>query len=206
MKLKQNIMGQFKNPHGLIGKVAGFVMANRSSNVERNMWTIKLLDLKPTDRLLEIGYGPGLAIEAASKRITEGLIVGLDHSETMLHQAKKRNQEAIQQGLVELYLGTIDTLPAQCKLFDKIFSANVVQFWPNPTETFRKLKTLLAPGGIISTTYMPRHSSATNQDGERKAKEIEVQLKTAGFHQINIEVLPMKPISAYSVVAINHAQ
>ncbi len=40
MSLKQNIVVQFKQPHGLVGQFAGFIMANRPSNIERNKWTL----------------------------------------------------------------------------------------------------------------------------------------------------------------------
>ena len=50
---------------GLLGQLAGQVMANRSSNIERNRWMLELMRLKPRDRILEIGYGPGLALEGA---------------------------------------------------------------------------------------------------------------------------------------------
>ena len=66
MSLRQNIVGQFKQPHGSLGQVAGFIMAKRPSNIERNQWTLDLLDLRPDDRVLEIGFGPGIAIEKES--------------------------------------------------------------------------------------------------------------------------------------------
>jgi len=41
--LRQNVIGQFRRPHGVLGRVAGWVMANRPSNRRRNMWTVGLL-------------------------------------------------------------------------------------------------------------------------------------------------------------------
>lgn len=203
MPLKQNILAQFKQPHGLLGQLAGYIMAHRSSNIERNQWTLDLLSLKPTDYLLEVGYGPGIAIEKAAHIITEGLIVGIDFSDTMLHQAKKRNTLAIQGGSVKLYLGEIEALSTFDRPFDKICSANVVQFWTDPVDTFVKLRSLLVEGGIIATTYMPRNKGATDADALQKAKEIVNQLKAAGFSSIRVEEKHMEPISVVSVLAVN---
>ncbi len=150
-----------------------------------------------------MGFGPGIAIEEASQIITEGLIVGIDHSETMLRQAKKRNAAVIQRGTVGLYLGAVETLPSFARLFDKICSVNVVQFWRDPVGTFKKLRSLLAAGGIIATTYMPRHSGAKDTDAREKAREIMNQLKAAGFSSIRMEEKHMKPVSAISVLAVN---
>ncbi len=203
MTLKQNVMAQFKQPHGLLGQLAGYIMATRPSNIERNEWTLDLLAIKPTDHLLEVGFGPGIAIEKAAQTITEGLIVGIDYSETMLHQAKKRNAVAIQSGTTKLYLGEIEALPTFDRPFDKICSANVVQFWSDPVSAFEKLRSLLVPGGIIATTYMPRNSGATDADAHKKAKEIVNHLKAAGFSSIRVEEKHMKPVSAVSVLAVN---
>lgn len=203
MNLKQNIVAQFGRPHGTLGQLAGFVMAKRPSNIERNMWTLDLLDLKPDDHLLELGFGPGIAIQFASETIHEGLIVGVDHSETMLRQASKRNARAIERGLVQLHLGTVETLPVFERPFNKICSVNVVQFWRDPVAVYRRLHALLAPGGVIATTYMPRHSGATNADTREKGMEIIAQLEAAGFSSITTEEKQMSPVSVVSVLATN---
>ena len=57
----------------------------------KNRWTIELLDLKEDEHVLEIGFGPGVAIQMASQRVPRGVVVGIDHSEVMLRQAMKRN-------------------------------------------------------------------------------------------------------------------
>ena len=67
MGLKQKtthaLVSQFHRPHGFGGRVAGWVMANRGSNRERNIWAVGLLDVQAQDRVLEIGFGPGIAIQ-----------------------------------------------------------------------------------------------------------------------------------------------
>lgn len=203
MSLRQNIVSQFKRPRGTLGQLAGLIMANRPSNIERNQWTVDLLALQADDRLLEIGFGPGLAIEQASRVVTDGLVVGIDHSEVMLQQARKRNAIGIANGLVELYLGSLENLPSYEKPFTKICSANVVQFWKDPVADFSKLRSMLAKGGVIASTYMPRQKNATAADARNKAGDIVANLKAAGFSNIRVEEKLMKPVSAISVVATN---
>lgn len=201
MSIKQGIIAQFKQPHGCIGQLAGFIMANRPSNIERNDWTLALLNLESTDRVLEVGFGPGIAIEKATHILQQGLIVGIDHSETMLHQASKRNATAIQRGRAKLYLGDIDSIPDFEEPFDKIYSANVVQFWDDPERKFVQLYDLLSPGGKIATTYMPRHSGATDLDTKKKADEIVGYLKAVGFKHLQVEEKQLKPVSVICVLA-----
>ena len=203
MRIQQYLVSQFKRPHGLLGELAGYTMSSRPSNIRRNQWTLELLDLQHGDHLLEVGFGPGLAIENALQLITDGLIVGIDHSNTMLMQASKRNKLGIQQGKINLYLGSVETLPVTGRLFNKIMSANVVQFWKDPVTTFKILRSLMVEGGMIATTYMPRHRGATSIDTLKKSDEIIKQLKLAGFTEYVLEELKMEPVSAISVLAKN---
>ncbi len=62
MNLQEKISLQFGNPHGALGNLAGFIMSHRASNVERITWAITLLDVKPENNVLEIGFGPGVGI------------------------------------------------------------------------------------------------------------------------------------------------
>jgi ubiquinone/menaquinone biosynthesis C-methylase UbiE len=52
--------------------------------------------VQPTERVLEIGFGPGLAIAEMSRRVGDsGHVSGIDHSAVMLQQASKRNAAAV---------------------------------------------------------------------------------------------------------------
>ncbi|HEY6684302.1 MAG TPA: class I SAM-dependent methyltransferase, partial [Propionibacteriaceae bacterium] len=103
MGIKQRVLGnimqwwarhgglaQFHHPTGAVGHVAGWIMGRRSSNVARNRWAVQLLDVQPTDRVIELGCGPGVAIAALATRAIRGLVVGVDHSQVMIRQARRR--------------------------------------------------------------------------------------------------------------------
>jgi SAM-dependent methyltransferase len=107
MDIKQRVLGrimqwwaahgglaQFHQPTGAVGHVAGWIMGRRSSNVARNRWAVQLLDVQPADRVIELGCGPGVAIAALATRATRGLVVGVDHSQVMIRQARRRNRAA----------------------------------------------------------------------------------------------------------------
>src|SRR6266542_6991504 len=56
-KIARRVVPYFTDPHGLGGSAAGWIMAHRSSNVRRSRWAVGLLDVQPTDQVLEIGFG-----------------------------------------------------------------------------------------------------------------------------------------------------
>lgn len=68
-RLVRRIVGQFGHPEGLAGRLAGWFMAHRPSNLRRSAWVVSLLDVQPTDRVLEIGFGPGIAAAVRAGRV-----------------------------------------------------------------------------------------------------------------------------------------
>src|SRR5215469_11461900 len=106
------VVAQFHHPHGTGGRLAGRVMAHRRSNRRRNVWVVSLLDVQPADRGLEIGFGPGIAIQTLSRTAPGGLVYGIDRSEVMVRQATRRNNTAVRAGRVRLSCGSVASLPA----------------------------------------------------------------------------------------------
>jgi SAM-dependent methyltransferase len=199
MSLWSKIAAQFGKPTGLLGNLAGFIMASRSSNVERSNWAVSLLNLQPTDRVLEIGFGPGIAIQKMSEIVKEGLIYGIDHSDIMLKQASKRNKEAISSERVKLLLNSVSNLPSFEEPLDKILDINSFQFWETPVEDLKSLREHLRSGGIIALVQQPRKPGAKEEDTIKVGETFAEYLKSAGFKEIKIEQKKMKPVSTVCV-------
>ena len=193
MNLRSQIVQQFREPRGALGHLAGWIMANRPSNKQRNFWTLDLLDLQPGDLALELGFGPGCAIAEAVTRVAHGKVYGIDHSVTMLTQASARNAEAMRRGRVGLQVGQIGDFAWLASPVDKIWSNNVMQFLPDLTATFAALREVLKPGGTIASTYQPRHRGATAADSDRFAAKIEQALHVCGFVDIRTKRLSLDP-------------
>lgn len=152
MSLLSNLVPQFRHPHGFMGHLVGWVMAHRASNQQRNLWTLDILGIQPEHRILEIGFGPGYAIEQLVPKLRTGKLVGIDHSKAMCHQATQRNAEAVQSGIVSLHCLPAEDLYTLREPFDRIFSSNVAQFWLDRVAIYRDILRLLKPGGCVATT------------------------------------------------------
>ena len=207
MGLKQKTMramvAQFHRPHGLGGRAAGWVMAHRGSNRKRNVWAAGLLDVQPDDRVLEIGFGPGIAIEAMARRATHGVVVGVDHSEVMVRQATRRNRAAVRAGRVDLRLGNAEELPTFDAPFDKILAVNSLMFWDDPVARLKELRELLRPGGRVAIAYQPRGPQATDETAARAGRENAEHFATAGFTDVHVETLPLKPTNVVCVLGVS---
>jgi len=190
------IVQQFGKPSGPLGVLAGFVMRVRPSNRLRNARTLDLLDIQPEDRILEVGFGPGVAVARAAELATAGKVVGVDHSELMLRQARRRNAKAIRAGRVELLLGSADALPRLDDRFDKVVAVNVYTFWKDPVSVLSGLRQVMSPGGVIALTLQPRRRGATAGDTRVAAERMSASLRAAGFGEVRTEILEMAPVPA----------
>jgi cyclopropane fatty-acyl-phospholipid synthase-like methyltransferase len=90
------------NLQSLFGRMLGliWIFEHRCTN-ER---TLALLEITPTDRVFEIGSGPGLGLREAARRAPDGHVTGLDVSSAMIAMAQRTNRRAVRAGRVELSL------------------------------------------------------------------------------------------------------
>jgi SAM-dependent methyltransferase len=196
------MIGQFHRPRGIAGRVVGWILAHRASNRQRNRWVVELLDVRSADRVLEIGFGPGVAIAALARRA--GHVYGVDHSEVMVRQAGRRNAAAVRAGRVHLVHASVDQLPAFDEPLDAILAVNTTGMWPDPIRQLSGLRGLLRQGGRIALASQPRCPGATAETTTRAAAELADQLSKAGFTDARVNTLPLTPPVA-CVIATNQS-
>lgn len=152
-------MRMFGRPRGALGRLGGMIMALTKRGALPEI--IDLLDVKPGDKALEIGFGPGVGIHILAERVAAGQICGIDPSSEMVEQATRRNAEAIQRGLVELELGFAENLPFADNNFDKVLAVNSMQVWRDPAVGLHEIWRVMRPEaqvalGFTSASGQPR--------------------------------------------------
>jgi ubiquinone/menaquinone biosynthesis C-methylase UbiE len=190
-------ISQFGHPQGLLGRLVGTIMAYE--NRERNFWAVELLGIETTDHVLEVGFGPGLAIQQAARLASGGLVAGVDASDVMLRQARQRNAAAVRAGRVDLRLGSATALPFPDGVFDKAFVVNSLHHWPDSAAGLHELRRVLKAGGLVAITEQPR-GQATDEQVRVLIAERTAQLAAAGFVQIRHESRPMRPAPSTCVL------
>src|SRR5918912_4523071 len=126
------VAGQFRRPRGLVGRLVGQGMAR--SNAYEVRWTVALLDLQPTDHVLEIGFGPGIGIQHAVAQATAGVVAGVDYSPAMVRMARHRNVAAIRARRGVPTQGNFVALPLPDGAFGKAFTIHCIYILgPSPS-------------------------------------------------------------------------
>jgi ubiquinone/menaquinone biosynthesis C-methylase UbiE len=193
------IVAQFAHPRGPIGRLVGLIMAYE--NRERNAWAVSLLKVQPSDRVLEIGFGPGWAVERVAALARAGFVAGVDHSETMVQVAIARNAVAVREGRVALQQGSALALPYEAESFDKVMVVNSLHHWPDPLAGLREAWRVLTPGGLVLIVEQPRATTSDSGLLELTQKLAELSA-SAGFRHIQSESKAMRPAASVAVIGV----
>lgn len=201
------IDGQYRRPSGLVGRWIGSKMAQQHKT--ENRWTVNLLDVQQTHHVLELGFGPGIAVQEVSHRATQGLVAGVDFSRTMVAAARKRNIASVLTGRVDLRYGDVAQLPFADNSFDSGFSIHSIYFWPDPSAVLAEAYRVLKPNGILILTVLPQEKwnpSDPDKAGTPECKpysgsDLKAMLTVAGFTDVWIEADPNSNLpSNFSVI------
>jgi ubiquinone/menaquinone biosynthesis C-methylase UbiE len=191
-RFRKFLTRQFGKPSGLIGKILGNRMAR--GNVYDAQWTVSLLDIQPEQRILEIGFGPGVSTQIAVERVPRVFVAGIDHSRTMVQAASQRNADAIRSGRMELREADVRSLPYPDHSFDRAFSLHSIYFWENPVDCLQEIKRVLKPSGLLAITIQPKDKWTPNVHPEAItlyfSDEIAAFFSAAGYREIRVEAPP----------------
>jgi SAM-dependent methyltransferase len=168
---------------------------------QRNAFALAVLEVQPGDRVLEIGFGPGVTMQRLAMLVGDGAVAGIDTSAVMMAQARRRNARAIQAGRVDLRQGSVERLPFADAQFDRALAANSFHHWPNPTANLWEVMRVLKPGGRLVIAQQPVWA-ARDADDCRYASEVAAQIEAAGFAQVEMVSRRMWPAPTICVRAI----
>jgi SAM-dependent methyltransferase len=177
-------VSQFGEPRGPKGWLAAHVVARLTGDANR--WMVDCLDVGRHDRVIDVGCGPGLAVAYAAE-VSDGPVVGVDASETMVRHAGRRNRAAVRRGRVEIRRADAARLPYPDAHFSKAGSLNSLQFWPEPERGLAELYRVLEPGGRVAVILMARSDESDGPESPPWMAETEAGMRAAGFHGLVTE-------------------
>jgi len=141
------LMHQSEKPHGAFGVAMGWLMG--SLNAVQNRATADALDPPPGGAVLEIGFGPGHALQMLAMSRPLGLVAGVDHSELMVARARHRLRANRGDAALDLRVGDAGDLPFPDEKFDVVFAVNSFHLWPDQERALAEMAGVLKPGGDL---------------------------------------------------------
>jgi arsenite methyltransferase len=159
-------------------------------NAKLNAFAVQQLELTPTDRVLEIGFGGGVTLP--SLIAAAAFVGGVDRSHSMVRRAKARFSDAVSAGRADFREGSVEKIPFGASSFGKVCTVNTVYFWSSLEAGFAEIHRVLAPGGLVVVGFLPkermdRMGMPTDIFTSRTPDEVIAALAKAGFCGVRVE-------------------
>lgn len=180
-RARRLISDQLSRPKGRAGRLVAAAM-NRG-NRDLNARAIDLLDVGPSNRVLDLGFGGGSTFAPLLAR--GATVVGVDRSEDMVAAARARHAA----DAVEVHHADVQALPLVDGAVDRVLTVNTVYFWPDLPAALREVARVLAPGGRLVVGI--RDGSVMRQVDPavftvRPPAELAGALAAAGFADVQV--------------------
>ena len=121
--------------------------------------TLALMDIQPTDRILDLGCGTGWASRRMARIATAGEVVGLDVADEMLRRAEQ-SSSAFRN--VRYAWGSAENIPEADNAFNKVLSVESFYYYADQGKALDELRRVMAPGAelfILINLYKDNHYS-----------------------------------------------
>ena len=179
-------MHQAEKPRGVMGVVMGWLLER--GNAVQNRATVEALEPPPGAAVLEIGFGPGHALEMLAQRKPLGLVAGIDHSALMVETARRRLERGRGTAALDLRCGEACALPFDDEQFDLVYAVNAYHQWPQKADALAEMTGVLRPGGDLMLSIRdfrtvgefesPGAGATTAIEAAERMKEFGLQVRT----------------------------
>jgi arsenite methyltransferase len=163
--------------------------------------TIRMMELRPGERILDLGCGAGWATRILARLVGEapegfGQVIGLDISDEMIRRARAGSKEFENAMFI---CGSAEQVPWEENFFDKILSVESFCYYANQERALGELFRVLAPKGqlfILINLYKDNHYSLRWVDElkvpvqVRSEQEYVDLLKTHAFEDVRAVRIP----------------
>jgi arsenite methyltransferase len=182
------IARQLSRPTGFFGRIMGQLM-NRH-NAKLNSYAVRQLELTPSDRVLEVGFGGGVSLP--SLIASAAFVGGVDRSSDMVRRAKAIFSEAVSAGRADFREGSVEELPFEASSFERVCTVNTIYFWSSLDAGFAEIRRVLSPGGRVVVGFVPkermdRMGMPVDIFTSRAPEDVVAALRKAGFSDVRVE-------------------
>lgn len=156
-----------------------------------------LLDLTPSDRLLDVGCGTGITVRSLAARVERA--AGIDISPSMIEYAREQTQDARN---VEFTVAESSELPFADASFTVVLCTFSFHHYPRPAASVQEMARVLVDGGrIVLADASSDHMAVRVADVVARRREpghvrfyrsheLASLLEQAGFGHVAVRRLP----------------
>jgi SAM-dependent methyltransferase len=142
------VLDQLSRPSGRLAPLTALFL--NGINARTILAGISALDLRPEQRVVEVGFGGGLSLPFLLRAVGEhGQVFATETSEAMLTRARRRFIVARLRGRLRVEQAVVEALPLGDGSFDAAMSLNTISFWTDVDVGMRELARVLRADGRL---------------------------------------------------------
>ena len=151
IKQLDELAQQLRCPDGKQGVAIGKSLED--TNKRMILESIKSLEIKNKNRVLELGHGNASHLPEILKRANEVKYFGMEISKVMQQESSRINAKYIKKKLASFQMYDGQNVPYVLNFFDRIITVNTIYFWKNPTSFLNEIHRVLKPNGIFVVSF-----------------------------------------------------
>ena len=173
----------------------------RNHHLDITEKTLRLMGLRPGERVLDLGCGSGWATRLLARIVGDGpegfgQVVGLDVSDEMIRQARQESKDF--DNILYVW-GSAQQIPWEENFFDKVLSVESFYYYADQDRALKELFRVMAPKGklfILINLYKDNEYSLQWVDKlkvpvhVRSAAEYVELLKQHAFENVETQRVP----------------
>ncbi len=196
---KSTLRAFWENRDGALARHIARVAAARDRACAE--WTLSLLAVEPSDRVLQVQDLAGDSLEATAAALAEGLVVGVDPTRAPCAAALGRHRGAARSGPLQLVRARVTALPFVAGAFDKTYSVGAFPNWVDRELGLQEMRRVLRPGGMLAISFQPRWARRDQQVRDA-GTELKDRVAAAGFEKVRLVYRPLRPVAAVCVLGV----
>lgn len=175
----------------------GESLEKHHSQMAQTIW--ERIELRPNDRILDLGCGQGWACRLLANRAPrECIVVGVDLSNEMIRQAREKS--ATFENVV-YYCGSADNIPSPDNYFTKIISIEAFYYFPQQERVLQELLRVAERGAELFLLICLFRENADSQPWSsevglplhvRAISEYESMLRRSGWANVTSRVFDLR--------------
>ena len=148
-----------------------------------------LLELKGSERVLDVGCGEGKITAEIAARLPQGAVIGIDPSEKMIGYAQK-NWDTNRESNMRFEVGDARRLPFHDE-FDLVVSFNALHWILEQEEALASIRTAMKARGTAQLRFVPHGPRKSLEHVIRETRELPRWAPHfVGFHRPYVHLTP----------------
>ena len=130
------------------GHAASVLRSHRTRTAE-NSAAYLLPELRPGQRLLDVGSGPGTITVDLAERVAPGRVTALEMTEAALALTRAEAERRACEN-IDFAVGDVHALDFPSATFDVVHAHQVLQHVADPVAALREMARVCRPGGVVA--------------------------------------------------------